>query len=168
MAIYSIDVLLSCFLTHLLLHAGSNCCFLTCIQVSQVTGNVVWSSQSLLRSLLSKALVSEAEVDVFLELPCFFCDLTGISNLLSGSSAFSNSRLYLWNFSVQLLLKPSLKNFEHYFSSMWNELSCAIIGTFFCPYGNLVKEVASLKSAKAASNPQRDKIWWRVLQDTVS
>ena len=154
--------------------SGSSCCFLTCIQVSQVTGNVVWYSH-LFKNFLQfvviyvvKALVNEAEVDAFLELPCFFCDLTGISNLLSGSSTFSNPSLYLWNFSVHILLKPSLKNFEHYFASMWNELGCAVVGTFFCPYANLVKEGTSLQSAKAASNPQRDKIWWRALQDTVS
>ena len=153
--------------------SGSSYCFLTCIQICQVIGNVVWSSH-LFKNFLQfvvihtvKCLVNEAEVDVFLELPCFFCDLTCISHLLSGS-AFSNSRLYLWNFLVHILLKLSLKNFEHYFASLWNELSCAVVGTFFCPYGNLVKEGTSLKSAKAASNPQRDKIWWRGLQNTVS
>ena len=64
------------------------------------------------------SVVNEAEVDVFLELPCFFCDPTGSSNLISGSSAFSISSLYIWKFSVHVLMKPSLKNFEHYFASM--------------------------------------------------
>ena len=117
---------------------------------------------SLLWSTQSKALVSEAKVVVFLELSCFFCDPTGASNSISGSSAFSNSSLYIWKFSVHVLMKPSLKNFEHYFASMWNEPSGVGDETFLCPYGNLVKEGTFLKSAKAASNPQRDKIRWRI------
>ena len=62
--------------------------------------------------------VNEAEVDIFLELSCFFNDLTNASSLISGSSAISKSSLNIWKFSVQLLLKPSLENFEHYFASM--------------------------------------------------
>ena len=57
--------------------------------------------------------VSEAEVYVFLEFPCFFYDLTDVGNLISGSSAFPKSSLYIWKFLVHLLLKPSLKDFEH-------------------------------------------------------
>ena len=59
-------------------------------------------------------LVNKAEVDVFLELSCFFCDPTDVGNLISGSSAFSKASLNIWNFSVYVLLKPSLENFEHY------------------------------------------------------
>ena len=62
--------------------------------------------------------VSKAEVDVFLELSCFFCDPTDVDNLISGSSAFSKSTLNIWKFMVDILLKPGLKNFEHYFASM--------------------------------------------------
>ena len=62
------------------------------------------------------SVVNEAEVDVFLEFPCLFYDPMNIGNLISGSSAFSKSSLYIWKFSVHLLLKPSLKNFEHYLS----------------------------------------------------
>ena len=63
-------------------------------------------------------VVSSAEVDVFLELSCFFDYLMDVGNLISGSSAFSKSSLNLWKFMVHVLLKPSLENFEHYFASM--------------------------------------------------
>ena len=63
-------------------------------------------------------IVNKAEVDVFLELSCFFNDPTDVGNLISGSSAFSESILYLWKFSVHVLLKLCLENFEHYFVSM--------------------------------------------------
>ena len=59
---------------------------------------------------------NEAEVDVFLEFPCFFYDPTEVGNLISGSSAFSKSSLNFWKFSVHILLKPSWKDFEHYFA----------------------------------------------------
>ena len=76
--------------------------------------------------------VSEAEVDVFLEFPCFFLktdpmDPTDVGNFISGSSAFSQSRLYTWKFSVHIPLKPRLKDFEHYLASMWNECSCVVV-----------------------------------------
>ena len=63
-------------------------------------------------------IVNEAEVDVFLELSCFFDDPTDVDNLISGSSAFSKSSLYIWKFLVHILLKPSLENFEHDLASM--------------------------------------------------
>ena len=59
------------------------------------------------------SVVNEAEVDVFLELSCFFHDPADVGNLISGSSAFSKSSLNIWKFSVHVLLKPSLKDFEH-------------------------------------------------------
>ena len=62
--------------------------------------------------------VSKAEVDVFLELSCFFDDPTDVGNLISDSSAFSKSSLNFWKFSVHVLLKPGLENFEHYFASV--------------------------------------------------
>ena len=64
------------------------------------------------------SVVNEAEVDVFLESPCFFYDPTDVGNLIFGSSAFSKSNLYIWKFSSQVLLKPSLKDFEHDLASM--------------------------------------------------
>ena len=63
-------------------------------------------------------IVNKAEVDVSLELSCFFDDLTDVGNLISGSSAFSKSNLNIWKFTVHILLKPGLGNFEHYFASM--------------------------------------------------
>ena len=63
-------------------------------------------------------IVNKAEVDVFLELSCFFDDPRDVVNLISGSSAFSKSSLKIWTFTVHLLLKPGLENFEHYFTSI--------------------------------------------------
>ena len=77
------------------------------------------------------SIVSEAEVDVFLELSCFFYDPVDVGNLISGFSVFSKSSLYIWKFLVHALLKRSLKDFEHYFASMWNECNCTVVGTFF-------------------------------------
>ena len=63
------------------------------------------------------SIVNEAEIDVFLEFPCFLYDPADVDNLISGSSAFSKSSLYTWKFLVHVLLKPSLKDFEHYLAS---------------------------------------------------
>ena len=63
-------------------------------------------------------IVKKTEVDVFLELSCFFDDLTDVVNLISGSSAFSKSSLNIWKFTVHVLLKPGLENFDHYFASV--------------------------------------------------
>ena len=64
------------------------------------------------------SVVNEADIDVFLKLSWFFNDPTNVGNLLSDSSTFSNSSLNIWNFSVHVLLKPALENFEHYFASV--------------------------------------------------
>ena len=64
------------------------------------------------------SIVHEAEVDIFLKLPCFFYDPTDVGNLISGSSAFPKSSLNIWKFSIHVLLKPKLENFVHYFVSM--------------------------------------------------
>ena len=64
------------------------------------------------------SIVNDAEVDVFLEFPCFFYNPRDVGNLFSGSSAFSKPSLYIWKFSVHVLLKPSLKDFEHNFVRM--------------------------------------------------
>ena len=64
------------------------------------------------------SVVNEAEVDVFLELSCFFDDPTDTGNLISGSSAFSKSSLNIWKFTIHILLKPGLEDFEHYFASV--------------------------------------------------
>ena len=77
------------------------------------------------------SVVNEAEVDVFVEFPCFFYDSTDVGNLSSGSSTCSKSSLYILKFLVHVLLKSSLKGFEHYFASMWNEHNCTEVWTFF-------------------------------------
>ena len=67
-----------------------------------------------IHTVKDSGIVNKAEIDVFLELSCFFDDPIDVGNLISGSSAFSKSSLYIWNYSVYLLLKPGLKDFEHY------------------------------------------------------
>ena len=114
-------------------------CFLTCIRISQEAGKLVWYSHLLksfpwfvvIHTVKGFSVVSKAEVDVFLELSCFFNDPMDVGNLISGSSAFSKSNLNIWKFTVHVLLKPSLENFEHYFVSAWDEYNCAIVWTFF-------------------------------------
>ena len=69
-------------------------------------------------------IVNNIEIDVFLELSCFFSDPVDVGNLFSGSSAFSKSSLNICKFTVQVLLKPDLENFEHYFTSMRDECNC--------------------------------------------
>ena len=104
---------------------GSNRCFLTCIQISQEAGEMVWYSH-FLKNFLEFVVIHAAkgfdiinkEVDVFLELSCFFNDPTDVVNLISGPFAFSKSSLNIWKFTVHVLLKPGLENFEHYFASM--------------------------------------------------
>jgi len=76
-------------------------------------------------------IVSKAEIDVFLELFCFFHDPADVGNLISGSSAFSKSSLNILKFMVHVLLKPGFKNFEHYFTSMWDECNCVVVWAFF-------------------------------------
>ena len=76
-------------------------------------------------------VVNKAEVDVFLQLSCFFYDPMDVGNLISASSAFSKSSLKTWKFSVHILLKPHLKDFEDYFASVWDECNCAVVWTFF-------------------------------------
>ena len=74
-------------------------------------------------------VLKKAEVDVFLELSCFFDDPVDVGNLISGSSAFSKSGLNVWNFTVQVLLKPGCENFEIYFASVWDEHNCMALTT---------------------------------------
>ena len=81
---------------------------------------MVWYShlfKSFPQTVKGFSIVSEAEVDVFLEFPFVFYDPVDVCNLISGSSAFSKTSLNIWNFTVHVLLKPGLENFEHYFTS---------------------------------------------------
>ena len=106
--------------------SNSNYCFLICIQISQEAGQVVWYSHLfqnfpqfiVIHTVKGFGVINKAEVDLFLELSCFFYDLTDVGNLISGSPAFSKSSLYIRKFSVHILLKPSLKDFENYLASM--------------------------------------------------
>ena len=106
--------------------SDSNYCFLTRIKVFQEASKVVWYSHLLknfpqfvvIHTVKGFRIVNEAEVDVFLEFSCFFYNSTDAGNLISGSSAFSKSSLYIWKFSVYVLFKSSLKDFEHYLASL--------------------------------------------------
>ena len=119
--------------------SSSNSCFLTCIQISQEAGQVVWYFHLfknfpqfvVIHTFKGFGIVCKEEVNVFLELSCFFSDPVDVGNLISGSSAFSKSRLNIWKFSVHILLKPGLQNFEHYFASTWNEFNCVVVWAFF-------------------------------------
>ena len=116
-----------------------NCFFLTCIQISQEARQVFWYSHLLknfpqfvlIHTAKIFGIVNKAEVDVFLELSCFFNDPTDVGNLISGSSAFSKSSLNIWRFMVHVLLKPGLENFERYFASMRDDCNCVVVWMFF-------------------------------------
>ena len=117
--------------------SGSYYSFLTWIQISQETGKMVWYSK-LLKNFLQFVAIHTVKgfgivnkADVLLELSCFFSDPTDVGNLISSSSAFYKSSLNIWKFLVHILLKPSLKDFEHYLASMWYECNCAVLWRFF-------------------------------------
>ena len=131
---YSLDVLLFLFGTSLLFHvqfelllphrrtdfSRDRSDILTC------QASVLWYSHlfknfpqfAVIHAVKGFGIVNEAEINVFLQLSCFFDNPADVGNLISGSSAFSKSRLNIWNFSVHLLSKPQLENFEHYFASV--------------------------------------------------
>ena len=118
--------------------SGSNCCFLTYIQVSQETGKVVWYSHVfknfqvvVIHTIKGFSIVNEAEVDVFLKISYFFFGPLDVDNLISGSSAFSKSSLNIWKFLVHVPLRLSSKDFEHYLASMWSECNCLVVWTLF-------------------------------------
>ena len=119
--------------------SSSNCCFLTWIQVSQETGQVVWYFHLfqnfpqfiVIHTVKGFGIVNKAEIDVFLELSCFFNDPADIGGLISVSSTFSKTSLNIWKFLVHVLLKPGLENFEHYFASAWDEYNCVVAWVFF-------------------------------------
>ena len=119
--------------------SSSNCCFLICIQMSQEAGQVVWYSHLfqnfpqfiVIHTDKDVGIVNKAEIDVFLELSCFLDDPADVGNLISGSSAFSKTSFNTWKFTVHVLLKPGLENFEHYFTNMWDECNCAVVWAFF-------------------------------------
>ena len=119
--------------------SSSNCCFLTCKQISQEAGKKVWYSHLLknfpqfvvIYTVKGFGIVYKEKVDIFLELSCFFDDPADVGNLISGSSAFSKTSLNIMKFMVHIFLKPGLENFEHCFTSVWDECNCAVVWTFF-------------------------------------
>ena len=128
MTIYSLDILLSQFWTSPLFHIQF-CFFLICIQVSQEVGKVVWYSHLfknfsqfvVIHTVKGFGVANKEEVDVFLwnSLPFWW------------SSGFSKSSLNIWKFMFHILLKPSLKDFEHNLASIWNEQNYTVVWTFF-------------------------------------
>ena len=120
--------------------SSSNCCFLTCMQISQEAGQVVGYSHLfqnfpqfiVIHTVKGFGMVNKAKIDVFLEFLWFFYDLTDVGNFISGFSAFSKPSLYIWKFLVQQFwLKPRLKDFEHYLASILNERNWVLVWTFF-------------------------------------
>ena len=124
--------------------SSSNCCFLICIQISQEEGQVVWYSHLfqnfpqfiVIHTVKGFGIVNKAELDVFLELSCFFHDPADVGNFISSSSAFSKTSLNIWKFTVHRLLKLGLDNFKHYFTSVWDKRNCAVVWPFFGIVGN--------------------------------
>ena len=124
--------LVHCFMS------SSNCCFLICIQISQEAGNVVWYSHFLknfpqfvvIHTVKGFGIVSKAEIDIFLEVSCFFDDPADVGNLISGSSAFSKTSLNIWKFMLHELLKPGLVTF---YKSMFFLIAAAAKSLQLCP-----------------------------------
>ena len=119
-----------------------NCCFLTCIQISQEAGRVVWYFHLLknfpqfvvIHPVKSFSIVNEAEVDILLEFSCFFYDPTDVGNLISGSSAFSKPSLNFWKF-----------HFMHYWSLTWRILSTTLL---VCEMSAIVRYIERKKMGR--------------------
>ena len=115
--------------------SSSNCCFLTCVQISQEPGKVVWYSHLfkniqeffVVHTVKGFGIVHKAEVDIFLELFCFFSDPADVGNLVSGSFALSKPSWNIWKVMIHVLLKPGLENFERYVTNMWDECNCVVV-----------------------------------------
>ena len=126
MTIYSLDVLLFLFGTRLLFHVQFELLLPDLhadFSRGRLGGLVVLSVKNFPQFIVTHTvkgfgIVNKTEIDVFLELSCFFHDPADVDNLISGFSAFSKTSLNIWKFTVHILLKPGLKNFEHYFTSM--------------------------------------------------
>ena len=118
--------------------SGSNCCFWIQMQVSQTTGKVVWYTY-LFKNFLQFVVVytvkgftvvNDTEVDISLKFPAFSMIQWMLAISSPVSLFFSKSSLYIWKFSVHVLLQPSLKDFRHCLVSKWNECSCVVVWTF--------------------------------------
>ena len=118
--------------------SNSNCCFLTCIQISQEAGEVVWYSHLfqnfplfiVIHTVKGFGIVNKAEVDIFLELLLFWwynrCWQFDLCFLY-----LFKIQLNIWKPMVHILLKPGLENFEYYFTGMWDECNCVVVWAFF-------------------------------------
>ena len=118
--------------------SSSNCCFLTCIQISQEAAKVVWYfhllknfPQFVIHTVKDFGIVNKAKVDIFLELSCFFDDQWMLAIWSLVPLPFLNPAWTSESFTVHLLLKPGLENVEHYFASMSDECNCAVVWVFF-------------------------------------
>ena len=134
MTTYSLDVLLSQFGTSLMFHVASWPAYRFLKRQVRWSGMPV--SFRIFHSLLwwtveDFGVVNKAEVDIFLELSCFFDNPADVGNLISGSSAFSKTSLNIWKFMVHVLLKPGLEDFKHYLISVWDECNCVVVWAFF-------------------------------------
>ena len=117
--------------------SSSNCCFLTCMQTYQEAGQVEWYSHLLknfpqlavIHTVKGFGIVNKAEADVFLELFSMIQQMLAIWSLVP--LPFLNPAWTTWKFTVHILLKSGLENFEHYFASMWDECNCAVVWAFF-------------------------------------
>ena len=163
--------------------SSSNCCFLTCIQTSQEAGQVVWYSYLfqnfpqfiVIHTVKGFGIVNKAERDVFLELSCFFHDPVDVGNLISSSSAFSKTSLNIRKFTVHILLTPGLENFEHDFTSMWDECNCVVVWAFFgiALYFQNIKTPRKRKTSHECPHVAFSQLtcpewsWWSSLQKPV-
>ena len=125
--------------------SSSNCCFLTCIHISQEAGKVIWYSHLfqnfpqfvVIHTVKGFSIVNETEVNVSLEFSCFFYDPLDVSSLISGSSAFSKFSLYIWMFSVHIQFRPSLEDLNVTLlacemSSIVQQFEYCLVLPFFC------------------------------------
>ena len=138
MTTYSLDIIFSQFGTSLLFHVILTVASWPAYRF--LRRQVMWSGIPIFmnfpqfvvtHTVKGFSIVNKAEINVFLEFSCFSYDPMDVGNLISGSSAFSKSRLNIWKFSIHMLLKCSLENFEHYFASLWDECNCMVVCTFF-------------------------------------
>ena len=119
--------------------SSSNCCFLACMYVSQEAGQVIWHSHLfknfpqfiVSHTVKGFGIVNKTEIDVFVELSCFFNDPMHVDSLISGSSVFSKTSLNIGKFTVHVLVKPGLENFEYYFTRVWDECNCTVVWALF-------------------------------------
>ena len=115
--------------------SGSNCCFLTCIQVSQEAGKVVWYFHLLnnfpqfvvIHTAKGFSVVDETEVDVFSGTPLLSLCSGSVGDLFFGSSVFSKPSLDFWNFLDHVMLKPNIQYFKHDLTSMGEECNCPVV-----------------------------------------